>query len=567
MVALFLVLLLSIESFGAVVSDNDGSAFITKAEFDSLKINFQSQIDQYNTSIDSKIDGAIASYLAGIDVKKKQEVNTLIKNDYKYLESFGNDNWLPLRHQGIKGTIKCGAAALGVDSALNGTRMGLTVTTYTMRHNDLYLPSLRADVIGNTFYNMNLVYGNINVNATRFTPNQLRWLSDGLSMNKLYMGINQQQYWNNSSGSGASAVVTMNNNYKTSRNNGGFQYIGAYITSTSWTNSDMQKYNPEKIIYYDSSSNERKILDGYNPNLDSTTIVTTIWDHMVSWRAYNNYPGTDKNNAWQNMTGVAGSMSTTDAKWELAENPNLTLALLSNNTYTVKSVVWPMNLSGGQLIQTLTDQVTWSELGFDCSSTYYWMYENPVGSGNWKRDTGTTASESWGSTFIATSKNDSNNYYHVQPKDWTWKTYIFDSIDMRQFFKWNKDILRDEPSDKLKSYLANNPASRGIPIYETKKAGEFEFSPCFDDTSKEYDIWVCKGPCDAYNFDSVTPTNTYTLKKRTQNANKSYTIKSGDKLTLDIEKDDVVYITWSEKGKKGGGAIVNPIEAYFTEDD
>ena len=43
-----------------------GSDFITKAEFDSLKNNFQSQIDQYNSSIDSKIDGAIATYLAGV---------------------------------------------------------------------------------------------------------------------------------------------------------------------------------------------------------------------------------------------------------------------------------------------------------------------------------------------------------------------------------------------------------------------------------------------------------------------------------------------------------------------
>ena len=43
--ALLLVVLMSIESFAAVVSDNDGSAFITKAEFDSLKNTFQSQID------------------------------------------------------------------------------------------------------------------------------------------------------------------------------------------------------------------------------------------------------------------------------------------------------------------------------------------------------------------------------------------------------------------------------------------------------------------------------------------------------------------------------------------
>lgn len=74
-IALFLVLLLSINSFAAVVSDNDGSAFITKAEFDSLKNNFQSQLDQYNTSIDSKIDNAIASYLSGIKMEIKSVKN------------------------------------------------------------------------------------------------------------------------------------------------------------------------------------------------------------------------------------------------------------------------------------------------------------------------------------------------------------------------------------------------------------------------------------------------------------------------------------------------------------
>ena len=78
MVALSLVLLLSIESFAAVVSDNDGSAFITKAEFDSLKNDFQNQINQYNTSIDSKIDGAIASYLSGIHIEKETLIDPLM---------------------------------------------------------------------------------------------------------------------------------------------------------------------------------------------------------------------------------------------------------------------------------------------------------------------------------------------------------------------------------------------------------------------------------------------------------------------------------------------------------
>ena len=73
---LIIYLLLTTYNYAAVVSDNDGSAFITKAEFDSLKNNFQSQIDQYNTSIDSKIDSAISQYLAGIKTEKTEIVKT-----------------------------------------------------------------------------------------------------------------------------------------------------------------------------------------------------------------------------------------------------------------------------------------------------------------------------------------------------------------------------------------------------------------------------------------------------------------------------------------------------------
>lgn len=75
--ALLFVLLLACENFAAVVSDNDGSAFITKAEFDSLKNNFQSQLNQYNTSIDGKIDTAISSYLAGIKTEKTTRTNII----------------------------------------------------------------------------------------------------------------------------------------------------------------------------------------------------------------------------------------------------------------------------------------------------------------------------------------------------------------------------------------------------------------------------------------------------------------------------------------------------------
>ena len=77
----------------AVVSDNDGSAFITKAEFDSLKNSFQNQIDSYNTRIDSKIDNAIASYLSGVTIEKKCKILTKNYADKKFADKLNPIEW------------------------------------------------------------------------------------------------------------------------------------------------------------------------------------------------------------------------------------------------------------------------------------------------------------------------------------------------------------------------------------------------------------------------------------------------------------------------------------------
>ena len=66
---LFLIVLMSIESFAAVVSDNDGAAFVSKAEFDSLRNTFQAQVNSFNTKIDDKIDQVINDYMSGVRSK------------------------------------------------------------------------------------------------------------------------------------------------------------------------------------------------------------------------------------------------------------------------------------------------------------------------------------------------------------------------------------------------------------------------------------------------------------------------------------------------------------------
>ena len=94
LICISLVFVLCTNIFAAVVSDNDGSAFITKSEFDSLKNNFQSQLDSYNSSIDSKIDGAIASYLSGI--KMESTSNAQMDSTFKWtfpIICMNNSEW------------------------------------------------------------------------------------------------------------------------------------------------------------------------------------------------------------------------------------------------------------------------------------------------------------------------------------------------------------------------------------------------------------------------------------------------------------------------------------------
>ncbi len=126
---LIFAFLLSIESFAAVVSDNDGSAFITKAEFDSLKNNFQSQIDQYNSNIDNKIDSAIAQYLAGIKVQKTETKNLMLWGGRK-LGLIENEKARPYVEGNVGGRLDFTLyAALNRDGHATGGKWSSGITT------------------------------------------------------------------------------------------------------------------------------------------------------------------------------------------------------------------------------------------------------------------------------------------------------------------------------------------------------------------------------------------------------------------------------------------------------
>ena len=67
--------------YAAAITDNDGAAFITKAEFDSLKNTFQSELDGYNRNIDMKLESAINAYISGIKIERE----TNLENKYEII--------------------------------------------------------------------------------------------------------------------------------------------------------------------------------------------------------------------------------------------------------------------------------------------------------------------------------------------------------------------------------------------------------------------------------------------------------------------------------------------------
>ena len=90
-----IILLLCFNNFAAIVSDNDGSAFVTKAEFDALKDNFAAQVQNYENSIGGKIDGAIASYLAGIKLQEEKRIDNIYELLGGSKIKFGKPNIAP----------------------------------------------------------------------------------------------------------------------------------------------------------------------------------------------------------------------------------------------------------------------------------------------------------------------------------------------------------------------------------------------------------------------------------------------------------------------------------------
>ena len=115
-------LVLCFNSIASVVSDNDGAAFITKAEYDAMKIDFQSMLNDFNTGIDSKIEKAIQGYIDGIKSTSTTREATLSPGDYECINERYNSSDYTWRY-------KYGSPRISVNFMYGGPAYKTSTTT------------------------------------------------------------------------------------------------------------------------------------------------------------------------------------------------------------------------------------------------------------------------------------------------------------------------------------------------------------------------------------------------------------------------------------------------------
>ena len=163
---LIFAFLLNINSFAAIVSDNDGSAFVTKSEFEALKKDFADQVANYNDSIDAKIDGAIASYLAGLRLSQTIVLDNYINDLDSNLRTFANRSSFALTESGATWRLNAGVFLVSWATHLSGV------------HQYGYQGMLRYSLFNGNPQDTRLSYKTVDHGATDY-----KWLVDKYEIN------------------------------------------------------------------------------------------------------------------------------------------------------------------------------------------------------------------------------------------------------------------------------------------------------------------------------------------------------------------------------------------------
>ena len=346
LLALSLVLILSIESFAAVVGDNDGAAFITKAEFDSLKNTFQAQIDQYNSYIDNKIDGAISSYLAGVKVgsyskqklllndkgvygsnilkwsssttkvwdnqssKRANEVLDISDFDWDYASDMSKKEWTESSAY-YMGYLRGHAEHVGVSS--------IDDVTYITSKRVKKILSDRSEV---WCYERKKMYTSIYLNMTQWTPYR-----------NAATKVSSPGYWD--MGGPASVMVGNQQNMKQDATN---MYIDTFqLNNVTYNWSNQPKWNYAFTGAVSLTSTELAATWDYELLCPKSTANDYYWDPQdkTSYVALADYDRTTMDSRYSSPVNIAG---TTAASWHL--NTDIDAVDFVPRTYQKVTIPW-----------------------------------------------------------------------------------------------------------------------------------------------------------------------------------------------------------------------------------
>ena len=126
--AFFLVALMNINTY-ATTTANDGSSFVTKAEFDDMMYDFNIKMNEYQSALNAKIDASISSYLAGMSAQSVLDLENYAKMAKEHDENYAKfTQWkTPVASENVHDVYGafCVNKANGTGIGDNGDRDGI----------------------------------------------------------------------------------------------------------------------------------------------------------------------------------------------------------------------------------------------------------------------------------------------------------------------------------------------------------------------------------------------------------------------------------------------------------
>lgn len=509
---LFLIIFITISNdvFAAIVSDNDGSAFVTKAEFDALKNSFNKQINDYNTSIDGKIDGAIAQYLSGMKLSSTETMDGNITFIHYPCKVY--DYSIPLKNVYKPADAADGTIARGQDSAW----------TMEIRARSMFLRGPWADVTSTLIPSIDKI-GNWFLGEPIGSPyNQFK--INGIAMNiKL-----------------AANVFFMGDNLMATDHEAGILTFDQKVMNNNWGGgSQTSKTRPNTSVYAD-----------YEICRESNKIYTTVPDTVFTTSGTNfknNITVGDKTNGYDCIKSSGGYIM-----WGSPDHTVASFTDMNTMTHSESSVPYIDMIynNATDLKATNNAPVAYSGADDDGIVTPFIYYTNK----KWNRIYNNTASNFRQAAFSNRTKQASANYgifgaitlgenveteYEDVGRDWYKKSAIKQS-------RLVYDFVADGRT------FSNHKMTCGIPILVVPSSIN-EISSCTltlnldlgSGTSDKY-IVLSKNPIDIQGTTMVpTSSDIYIIDKLNGtivNDNKAKVINGINKIEFKgLQKGEVLY--------------------------